>query len=125
MDDSRFSRARSCVQWRIIACAFFSLLVGTAANLVRPSYQGLILDSVIAGAKNAFLSHFILNAIILSRQARDKHRERTQKRPDFLSGDEPGFEDAIQVGSLSALVRLCALKRLDSNKHAANLNLYS
>jgi hypothetical protein len=53
MDDSRFSRARSCVQWRVIACAFFSLLVGTAANLVRPSYQGLILDSVIAGAKNA------------------------------------------------------------------------
>jgi hypothetical protein len=57
MDDSRFSRARSCVQWRVIACAFFSLLVGTAANLVRPSYQGLILDSVIAGAKHAFWSH--------------------------------------------------------------------
>ncbi len=41
-------------EWRVIATAFLSLLVGTAANLVRPKYQGFVLDSVIAGDQLGF-----------------------------------------------------------------------
>jgi hypothetical protein len=41
-------------EWRVIATAFLSLLVGTAANLVRPRYQGFVLDSVIAGDQLGF-----------------------------------------------------------------------
>ena len=36
------------------------------------------------GAKNGFLSHLYINIMILPRQARDKHRESTQKTPVLL-----------------------------------------
>ena len=39
----------------------------------------------IAGEKTARFVHFLLKMIILPRQARDKHRESTQKRRRFLA----------------------------------------
>jgi hypothetical protein len=49
------------------------------------------------GKKTAFLSHFYIKCIILPRQARDKHRETTQKKCHFPSGG---------VGVLAVLVVL-------------------
>ena len=38
------------------------------------------------GEKSGFLRHLYIKCIILPRQARDKHRESTQKRERFLAG---------------------------------------
>ena len=42
------------------------------------------------GQKTVFLSHLSIRTIILPRQARDTHRESTQKRDRFLTGDNNG-----------------------------------
>ena len=50
------------------------------------------------GAKNASLSRqFILNMIILVRQARDEHRECTQKRDAFFAGN---FDHGMIIGTV-------------------------
>jgi hypothetical protein len=49
----------------------------------------------IEASKTALLSHLYINAIILPRQARDKHRENTQKRVAFSSSGA-----VVEAGSL-------------------------
>jgi hypothetical protein len=55
----------------------------------------------VAGAGNAYLlCHFIPKMIVLPRQARDKHRERTQNRCAFSwqvmsEDDKKACEDAV------------------------------
>jgi hypothetical protein len=41
--------------------------------------------------KRVFLCHFILKIIILPRQAREKHRETTQKETCFLIAHVPEY----------------------------------
>jgi hypothetical protein len=57
-------------------------LCGIVAALV----QGPVVD---AYAKPVFLSHFYVHAIFSPRQARDKHRESTQKRQPFSQVGSP------------------------------------
>jgi hypothetical protein len=40
-------------------------------------------ELLLAGAKTGFLSHLYINVIFLPRQARDKHRENSKKKPVF------------------------------------------
>jgi hypothetical protein len=57
------------------------------------------------GAENAFLrSHFILNIIILPRQARDKRRESTQKRDRFAQVECLSMDIEKEWGPLLASV---------------------
>jgi hypothetical protein len=44
-------------------------------------------DPIMQVRKRHFLRHFILKMIILPRQARDKHRESTQKRDVMNAAD--------------------------------------
>jgi hypothetical protein len=43
----------------------------------------LLTSSLTSLQKTAFLSHLYIKTIILPRQARDKHRENTQKKMPF------------------------------------------
>jgi hypothetical protein len=45
------------------------------------------------GPKTGFLSHLYIKCIILPRQARDKHRESTQKKPVFSKVSREGEYD--------------------------------
>jgi hypothetical protein len=58
---------------------------GTALQAVLDTMRVLVLDE---GKKTGFLSHLYIKVIFLPRQARDKHRENSKKKPGFRSGGE-------------------------------------
>jgi hypothetical protein len=47
--------------------------------------------------KTAFLSHFYIKTIILPRQARDKHRESTQKKMPFFAPASAGATVLVSI----------------------------
>jgi hypothetical protein len=53
-------------------------------------YTLYVNDNSPGMCENACLSHLYIKTIILPRQARDTHRESTQKRDRFLTGDNNG-----------------------------------
>ncbi len=76
----RFVSFRFVSFLRFVSGACFDLHLISGTFLSPPTHPHAGLD---VGAKNAYLlRHFILNPIILPRQARDKHRESTHKRDD-------------------------------------------
>jgi hypothetical protein len=61
-----------------------------ASLLLRPFVPETLDRIVRVVRKRVFLRcHFMLNTIILPRQARDKHWASTQKETRFITGDGP------------------------------------
>jgi len=64
-----------------MSCANFGVPHNGNFIIVKDTEGNELLKESVdsGGAKNAVKSHFMLKAIILPRQARDKHRESSQK----------------------------------------------
>ena len=70
-------------EWEQYGLALLAMLVYNMSKAVLHSTPGEVVGQV---RKRHFLRHLYIKCIILPRQARDKHRESTQKRDVFLQG---------------------------------------